>query len=94
MHTERKVIEPHRGLFRQRVAKGILMANCGGVKKSTCVDGVAGESHDINSRVVDGQASCRPTSEIIDQLRIERRRPTECTAIIIRTPRISAGQEQ
>lgn len=87
VHTESEVIEPHRGLFGQWMTVGILIANCGGEKKGTCVDGIADESQDINGEVVDGQTGCRSTPEIIDHLRIERCRPTERTTTIIRTLR-------
>lgn len=67
------------------MTEGILLANYGGVKKGGCIDGVASESYYIGRRVVDGQPGCRTTPEIIDELRIERRRPAERTSTIVST---------
>lgn len=57
MHGESEIIAPYRRFFRERVAGRILGPDDRGVEEYDCVDGVAGESEDVDGVEVDCEAS-------------------------------------
>lgn len=79
MDGKGQVVEANSRLLGIRVSGGILLPDYRRIEEGRGIDCVTNESQDINCREIDGQSDSRTATEVLDWLRIERRRPAEST---------------
>ena len=84
MRRERHIVEPHRRLRAERVARRILPPDERGEEEARGRNGVADEAEDVDGWEVDGETVRGAALVVEDGLRVEGGRPTQ-EAFVIRS---------